>query len=89
MIRNMADSPPSNTGKRSIKSPERSTKVLRLDQLSPDTQKDPGIKHLEMLGLPITRQNYLRAAGFEGEPDPESEAMLPPEIQKDFDPEEL
>ena len=60
----MADSPPSNTGKRSIKSPESSTKALRLDQLSPDTQKEPTIQYMVRHGYPLTRENYIRLAGL-------------------------
>jgi hypothetical protein len=30
---------------------------------------------------PVTRQNYLKVAGYVDEPDPESEAMLPAELQ--------
>jgi hypothetical protein len=35
-----------------------------------------------MLGMPVNRQNYLQAVGYAGEPDPESESMLPLELQK-------
>jgi hypothetical protein len=80
----MADSPPSNKVKRSMKSPENSTKVWSLDQLSPDTQKNGIIQHMVKAGIPLTRQNYIRAAGLlEEEGDlaqlPE-EFLLPEEL---------
>jgi hypothetical protein len=31
--------------------------------------------------MPVTQQNYLKVAGYVDEPDPESEAMLPAELQ--------
>jgi hypothetical protein len=60
----MADSPPRNTEKRSVKSPKSSTKALRLDQLSPDTQKDRRIQFMVRHGRPLTRENYIRLAGL-------------------------
>ena len=75
----MADSPPSNTGKRSIKSPESSTKALRLDQLSPDTQKNLTVQYMVSEGYPLMRQNFIQLAGLLEE---EGDFVdLPPEFQ--------
>jgi hypothetical protein len=49
----------------------------------PTLEDDPGVRYLRLMGLAVTRQNYLRAAGYPGEPDAESEATLPKELQKE------
>jgi len=36
---------------------------------------------MRLLGMPVTWQNYLEVADYMDEPDPESEAMLPAELQ--------
>jgi hypothetical protein len=50
------------------------------------TQQDGTLILLERMGLPVTRENYLRVA-FMGNPPPEPldgeiEAELPPQLQK-------
>jgi hypothetical protein len=77
MTGDMAD----NAGKRSMKSPKRSTKALRLGQLSPNTQKNLTVQHMIRDGYPLTRENFIRLAGLlEEEGD---FAQLPPEFQKE------
>ena len=56
-------------------------------QNQPTLESHPVVRYLQQQGLAVTRQNYLRAAGYPGEPDPESEATLPRELQKE--PEDL
>ena len=60
MTGDMAD----NAGKRSMKSPKRSTKALRLGQLSPNTQKNLTVQHMIRDGYPLTRENFIRLAGL-------------------------
>jgi hypothetical protein len=81
MIGIMANSATSNTEKRSMKSPKRSTKALRPDQLSPDTLKDLTVQYMLRNNYPLTRENFIQLAGLlEEEGD---FAQLPPEFQKE------
>ena len=59
----------------------------RKSRSQPTLEENPVVRALRQQGLAVTRQNYLRAAGYPGEPDPESEATLPRELQKE--PEDL
>ena len=54
-------------------------------QLGPESSKDSVVQSLINLGVPVTRQNYLDAAGLEEPLHPELEADLPPELQKDWE----
>jgi hypothetical protein len=50
-------------------------------KLSPESERNPIVQSLREQGKRVTRQNYLDEAGYAGEPDPESEATFPPELQ--------
>jgi hypothetical protein len=78
------NSAPAATKKARRKSPATSTKAKSRPQAT--MEEDSVVKALRQVGLPVNRQNYLRAAGYADDPDPESEAMLPREFQKDPEP---
>ena len=64
-----------------MRSPERSTKVLRPDQLSPDTQKNLTVQYMLSQGYPLTRSNFIRLAGLSEELG--DYVDIPPEFQKE------
>jgi len=50
----------------------------------PSVTLDPFVQRMVLLGIPVTRRNYLRIVAPEAEPtdlDAELEASLPPELQ--------
>jgi hypothetical protein len=51
-------------------------------QLQATFENDPVVKRLRQKGIPVNRRNYLREEGYPGDPDPETEAMLPAQLQK-------
>jgi hypothetical protein len=50
-------------------------------QLSRETLEDPVVQLLQEENVPVTRRNYLEAAGLEEPLDPEVEANLPEELR--------
>jgi hypothetical protein len=75
---------PERKRKRKRKGPSKSLKRgLRGSRtLGPDSLEDPVVQGLLRDGVPVTRANYLEAAGLQEPLEPEVEAELPRELQK-------
>jgi hypothetical protein len=50
---------------------------LSPNQLGAEARTDPIVQDMISNGVPLTRANYLRHAGYVDEPGPEQEAQLP------------